>query len=805
MAVNTIDLGSLDGSNGVKLTSDDGFTIFGARVSTVGDINGDGFDDIPLRTGDGLSIVFGGQDLASTVPLSGIEAGTVDGLRINNVNFYSPFDDTYSYGGRRIEQVSGGDDINGDGFDDIVLGVSEGAYEHLAEDMDVVYGGLNLSGTHNIDEIGSNPLLGFSIEVYSDARGYVRSNTASIGDFDGDGFDDLAYFSVGHPSFISGRATVLYGGQQFESNEQSTNFRDVTFRPEFAGYGLYLSAPTGPLSSAGDVNGDGINDILVAASDQTNFYASTQNVTHDVYVVYGGQELSGSVSLHGINDGTLSGLKISGDDAGFGRIVSAAGDVNGDGIDDILIENSSSTGESYVVFGARNLSGPIEAADIGSSAVPGIHFTGLTLATRFSFFSTSAAGDVNGDGIDDLLLGAPGDDANGTDAGATYLVFGSPSVSGPVTVNDVTSGVVPGLRLLGETAFDRAGGSVSAAGDIDNDGFDDILIGASGNNPGAAYVVYGAPFFTTPGDDIVSGTAGDDSIDGLGGNDTLTVSGGTDTLFGNGGNDSLLGGSGNDRLRGGSGADTLNGGGGNDRITGGDGAGDIFQFGPAPIGIDEITDFTPGEDTIQVIGTTGVANQSGSDTLVTFAGGGSVQVIGATPAQVVANSTGITLSPPDLRITVSVSPDSVVPGENYTVTATVTNVGDAPSEATTVRYLRSQTEDLETEPVGNRSDSISPLQPGDSAVVSETIASPSNEGSAFVDNGFVFVGAVVDQVAGEAIISNNSDSERLDAADEPLTSTSSSASAAATSASTAVWKPGLGGRVDWRQHTKTSC
>ncbi len=295
----------------------------------------------------------------------------------------------------------------------------------------------------------------------------------------------------------------------------------------------------------------------------------------------------------------------------------------------------------------------------------------------------------------------------------------------------------------------------------------------------------------TAGDDSLSGTAGNDSIDGLGGNDTLTVSGGTDTLFGNGGNDSLLGGAGNDRLRGGSGADTLNGGGGNDRITGGDGAGDIFQFGPGPIGNDEITDFTPGEDTIEVLGTTGVASQSGSDTLVTFASGGSVQVIGATPAQVVANSSGITEGVPDLRITVSVSPDSVVPGGSYTVTATVTNIGDGTSETTTVRYLRSQSEDLQTEPVGTQSDGIGPLQPGQTVVVSETIASPSNEGSAFVDNGFVFVGAVVDEVDGETATGNNSDSERLEAADDPTAGTSGNDSLSGTPGNDSI--DGLGG------------
>ncbi len=768
MAVNTIDLGSLDGSNGVKLTSDDSFSIFRAGVSSIGDINGDGFDDIPLRLGDGLSIVFGGQDLANTVPLSGIEAGTVDGLRINNVDFYSYHDSNYSFGSRSIGGVSGGD-INGDGIDDLVLDVFETAYESVGFELGVVYGAAGLTGSHSIEDLGSSSLPGFSIETTSDARGYAGSDVASIGDIDGDGFGDLAYVTTDRPSSFPGRTTVLYGGQQFDNNEPTSSLRGFTLDLEYSLFSLDRAVPTGSLSAAGDVNGDGFADFLISGTDQIYHYGNTYILSHKVFVVFGGQELSGSVSLQGIIGGSLAGVRISGNDAGFGRIVSAAGDVNGDGIDDILIENAADTGESFLVFGAQNLGEPIDVDDIGSSTAPGIRFTNLPSAEHYSTTPITAAGDVNGDGFGDLLLGVRGDDATGADADGAYLIFGSPSLGGPISFDDITSGAVPRLRFLSDAAGGHAVGSVSAAGDINNDGFGDILISttgtfATGEFDGAAYVVYGAPFFTTPGDDIVSGTAGNDSIDGLGGNDTLTVSGGTDTLFGNGGNDSLLGGAGNDRLRGGSSADTLNGGAGNDRITGGDGAGDIFQFGPAPIGIDEITDFTPGEDTIEVLGTTGFANTSGSDTLVTFAGGGSVKIIGVTPAQVVANSTGITADEgPDLRVTVALAPDILVPGESYTVTATVSNIGNAASDATTVRYLRSQSEDLQTEPVGTQSDGIGPLQPGQTVVVSETIASPSGAGSAFVQNGFVFVGAVVDTVPGETTTANNLDSARLEA------------------------------------------
>ncbi|TVQ24564.1 MAG: hypothetical protein EA367_01535, partial [Leptolyngbya sp. DLM2.Bin15] len=125
-----------------------------------------------------------------------------------------------------------------------------------------------------------------------------------------------------------------------------------------------------------------------------------------------------------------------------------------------------------------------------------------------SGFSVSSAGDINGDGIDDLIIGAYGADPNGTFSGSSYVVFGRP-------IRDIT---IP-----------------------------------------------------SPFDDILKGTAGDDTIRALGGDDVVRGLGGDDRLFGQAGNDTLRGGDGNDILLGGTGNDRLDGGPGNDVITTGAG------------------------------------------------------------------------------------------------------------------------------------------------------------------------------------------------------------------------------------------
>jgi hypothetical protein len=185
----------------------------------------------------------------------------------------------------------------------------------------------------------------------------------------------------------------------------------------------------------------------------------------------------------------------------------AAGDINGDGIDDILTggrlddDAGADAGAAYVLFGPVTGTVNASAAD-----------TKLRGEAAGDYFAISIdAGDVDGDGYDDLMIGALNDDDGGTDAGAAYVVLGP--ISGTSGI-----GTSADAKWTGVAAGDSAGRNVASAGDVDGDGFIDLIIGANNNddvdvNAGAAYLLYG-PVTTdntlTNADAILTGAAGQD-------------------------------------------------------------------------------------------------------------------------------------------------------------------------------------------------------------------------------------------------------------------------------------------------------
>ena len=202
-------------------------------------------------------------------------------------------------------------------------------------------------------------------------------------------------------------------------------------------------------------------------------------------------------------DGT-NGFVINGIDAAdySGLSVSGAGDVNGDGIDDLIIGASgadsnvnSEAGESYVIFGQNNgFSASFDLSDLDGTN--GFVINGIDESDRIGE-SVSGAGDVNGDGIDDLIIGAANADPNGNStAGESYVVFGRDSGFSS-SLNLSTLDGTNGFALNGINEFDLSGYSVSGAGDVNGDGFDDLIIGASLADPngndsaGQVYVVFG--------------------------------------------------------------------------------------------------------------------------------------------------------------------------------------------------------------------------------------------------------------------------------------------------------------------------
>ncbi|MCP3856237.1 MAG: hypothetical protein GY698_16100, partial [Actinomycetia bacterium] len=139
----------------------------------------------------------------------------------------------------------------------------------------------------------------------------------------------------------------------------------------------------------------------------------------------------------------------------------------------------------------------------------GFRLDGVT-AGDHSGHSVSTAGDVNGDDIDDLLIGAPYAGPNGQRSGSSYVVFGSSTFSSVIGLSTLNG--TSGFRLDGVEAWDESGTSVSTAGDVNDDGFDDLLIGAPSakqNEDGASYVVFGSSTFSSViGLSTLNGTSG---------------------------------------------------------------------------------------------------------------------------------------------------------------------------------------------------------------------------------------------------------------------------------------------------------
>ena len=246
------------------------------------------------------------------------------------------------------------------------------------------------------------------------------------------------------------------------------------------------------VAPAGDVNGDGLADLIVGAP-----YAdpsSSRDAAGSSYVIYGKASPS-DVDLASLGS---SGFRIDGvaTDDQAGTSVASAGDINGDGFADVIVgapfaDPSTRTdgGRSYVIYG-RAAGSTLDLRSPGSA----VRIVGAA-AGDHSGVSVASAGDVNGDGWTDLVVGAPdADPFSRTDAGSSYVIYGSASLADV----DLRSLGVRGFRIDGAAAYDSSGYSVAPAGDINGDGYAEVIVGAPYADPsssrdaaGSSYVIYG--------------------------------------------------------------------------------------------------------------------------------------------------------------------------------------------------------------------------------------------------------------------------------------------------------------------------
>ncbi|MEO1211656.1 MAG: Calx-beta domain-containing protein, partial [Cyanobacteria bacterium J06638_20] len=322
-------------------------------------------------------------------------------------------------------------------------------------------------------------------------------SVSEAGDINGDGIDDLIIGASGadpNGNDNAGTSYVVFGRQT--GFGARFNLSALNGSNGFAINGVTGNDFSGrSVSGAGDINGDGIDDLIIGAyvaAANGNYGAGTS------YVVFGRQTGFGASlnlsALNGNNGFAINGV-ITGDRSG--RSASGAGDINGDGIDDLIIgasfadpNRNSDSGASYVVFGRQTGFGA-SLNLVALNGNNGFAINGVAAGDR-SGFSVSDAGDINGDGIDDLIIGAYFADPNGNSAaGSSYVVFGRQTGFGARFNLSALNGS-NGFAINGVAENDLSGRSVSGAGDINGDGIDDLIIGATSADPaGASYVVFG--------------------------------------------------------------------------------------------------------------------------------------------------------------------------------------------------------------------------------------------------------------------------------------------------------------------------
>jgi len=261
------------------------------------------------------------------------------------------------------------------------------------------------------------------------------------------------------------------------------------------------------LSDVGDFDGDGHPDFLVGAYGAGNGTA---------YLVRGGPwlaSLTGPVDLDAQSNSNITGIFGESTSDQAGRSVSAAGDVNGDGLADLIVGASrsdagaSNAGSAYIIFGTPNPGWHRYLSGVRSGAYPAIALDGQ-VSSDYAGHSVSAAGDFNGDGFGDVVIGAYGADRPGSlpfstvsNVGKAYVVFGQPTWVGTGHSAQSLAGLVASggaAEIVGEHAGGYLGYSVAGAGDFNGDGLDDVVVGAnrapggSGvSQSGRAYIVYG--------------------------------------------------------------------------------------------------------------------------------------------------------------------------------------------------------------------------------------------------------------------------------------------------------------------------
>lgn len=420
---------------------------FGISVATAGDLNGDGYSDVVV----GAHLSSFGQ---ATEGAAYVYYGSVNGIGVAADLIL----ESNQAGAQFGCSVSTAGDVNGDGYSDLIVGARtwESAVAENNEGGAFVYYG-SATGIGTVANVILQP------NHVSDNFG---SNVACAGDINDDGFSDVlvgAYLAE-YGSTQEGVVFVYLGSA---AGINTVHVHRLERNQAFWHFGRSIAC-------AGDVNGDGFSDVIVGAPDSPNVNADAGQA----FVYFGGVTALGA-AMNPAPDQILLGSTVL--DGSFGWSVACAGDVNADGYSDVAV------GAYYDNQGGQSQEGTVwvfHGAAAGLNSIAAVVLQN-NVTTGWLGRAVSTAGDMNGDGYGDLLVGAPLSEAGEVDEGIVYLFFGSATgLPGTASMN---------FQL--NNAGANVGESVCTAGDVNGDGYTDMIIGARiYGTSGAAAIFHGGPY-----------------------------------------------------------------------------------------------------------------------------------------------------------------------------------------------------------------------------------------------------------------------------------------------------------------------